>query len=69
MDRLWWYILTPFVAFSALAVYVASVRFLRRGTLLSELPTGSAEVPVRRMGSDCAVGWQTPQIAILFDRD
>jgi hypothetical protein len=21
------------------------------------------------MGSDCGIGWRTPQIAILFDRD
>jgi len=41
-----WYILTPFVAFSSLAVYVASAGLLRGGMLFSELPAGKAEVPV-----------------------
>ena len=55
--------MTPFVAFGLLAVYVASVRLLRRGMLLPELPAGKAEVPVGRMGSDSAVGWRTSQIS------
>jgi hypothetical protein len=41
-----WYILTPFVAFSSLAVYVASAGLPRGGMLFSELPAGKAEVPV-----------------------
>ena len=61
---------TPFVAFGLLAVYVASVRLLRRGMLLSELPAGKAEVPIGRMGSDRAVGWRISQICKdCFDRD
>ena len=38
--------MTPFVAFSSLAVYVASAGLLRGGMLFSELPAGKAEAPV-----------------------
>ena len=38
--------MTPFVAFSSLAVYVASAGLLRGGKLFSELLAGKAEVPV-----------------------
>jgi hypothetical protein len=58
-----WCILTPFVAFSSLAAYVASTRLLRRGMLLSELPAGKSRSPsLGRMGSDSAVGGRTSQI-------
>jgi hypothetical protein len=51
MSRLWWYILPPFVAFSSLAVYAASVCSPRTRILCSELPAGSAEVLLGRMAA------------------